>query len=205
MTARPSALSSREDQRQNVADGMSAERSASGRSDRGPAPLRILVVDHCTGVSAFMFPVIMSRFSKTVASLRRVQQLLELLLEEAAELLAEPSDDESNQWLGIVVDKILNNLREQFEIEEQGEYMADVLERYPEWHPQVLHLQQEHELLVGQLRQISMRIRREHRAGLLSPECRRQLEDWIKWYHQHQHRETELVQEAFVLEVGQGE
>lgn len=147
----------------------------------------------------------MSRFSDTIASLRRIQQLLELLLDEALDLLSEPSDDENDRWLGIVVDKVLRNLREQFEIEEQGGYMADVLEQYPEWHPQALHLQQEHELLVTQLRQISMRMRLERCTGSLSPECRRQLEDWIKWYRQHQRRETDLIQEAFVLEVGQGE
>lgn len=150
-------------------------------------------------------PANISRFSDTIASLRHIQQLLELLLDEALDLLSEPSDDENDQWLGVVVDKVLRNLREQFEIEEKGGYMADVLEQYPEWHPQVLHLQQEHELLVNQLRQISTRMRRERRSGLLSSECRRQLEDWTKWYRQHQRRETDLAQEAFVLEVGQGE
>lgn len=148
---------------------------------------------------------IMKRFSETLGCLHHVQQLLQLLLDDAGELLVEQPDEENDQWLSVIVDKVLANLREQFQIEEQGGYMVDVLEQYPEWHPQVVHLQQEHQLLERQLREITTRMRRERLTGLLSCECRRQLQDWITWYRQHQHRETALFQEAFVLEVGQGE
>lgn len=148
---------------------------------------------------------IMKRLSETIGCLRHVQQLLQLLLDDAVELLAEQADDENEQWLAAIVDKMLANLHEQFQIEEQDGYMADVLERYPEWHPQVLHLQQEHQLLEDQLREITTRMRRERLCGRLSRECRRQLQDWITWYREHQRRETALVQEAFVLEVGEGE
>ncbi len=149
--------------------------------------------------------VMMTDFSETLGRLHRVQQLLQLLLDDAAELLAEQSDEENDQWVAEIVDKMLANLREQFRVEEQGGYLVEVLEQYPEWHPQVQHLQQEHRLLEGQLGEITARMRRQRLSGRLSPECRRQLQDWITWYRQHQHRETALVQEAFVLEVGEGE
>jgi hypothetical protein len=146
-----------------------------------------------------------TQFSETIKTLRHVEELLQLLLDDAAELIAEPADEENDRWLAAVVDKILANLREQFRVEEQGGYMTDVLEQYPEWHPQVLHLQQEHQLLEAQLQEIDARMRNEQHDGAMSRECRRQLEDWIHWYRQHQRREAALVQEAFVVEVGQGE
>jgi hypothetical protein len=146
-----------------------------------------------------------SRFSESIEALRRTQQLLQLLLDDTSELLAEPSDHENDQWLVAIVDKLLANLREQFRIEEDGGYLSHVLEQYPEWHPQVLHLQQEHDLLERQLKEISTRMWRERLADGVTPECRRQTADWIAWYREHQHRETALVQEAFSLEVGQGE
>jgi hypothetical protein len=146
-----------------------------------------------------------TRFSETIESLRQVEDLLQLLLDDATELLAEPADAKNGRWLTAVVDKMLANLREQFRIEEQGGYMSDVLEQYPTWHPQVLHLQQEHRLLERQLQEIAGRMQDEQPDQSLSQECRRQLADWINGYRQHRRRETSLVQEAFVLEVGQGE
>lgn len=147
----------------------------------------------------------MSRFGDTLERLRQIQDLLQLLLVDAEEMLAEQPDCENDRWLVAIVDRMLSNLREQFQIEEAGDYMAEVLEQYPAWHPQVIHLQQEHRLLEGQLQDITARMRQELGAGRLSAECRRQLGDWIVWYHEHQRREAALVQEAFVLEVGQGE
>ena len=94
---------------------------------------------------------------------------------------------------------------DQGQIETDGEYLENVLEQYPTWHSQIQHLQQEHQLLGGQLRDIAERLRREAEAGGITRQCRRQLKDWIAWYRNHQHREIKLVQEAFVLEVGQGE
>lgn len=146
-----------------------------------------------------------TRFSETIEALRQVEDLLQLLLDDATELLAEPSDAQNDRWLTAVVDKMLANLREQFRIEEQGGYMSEVLERYPAWHPQVLHLQQEHRLLEQQLQEIADRMQSERRDWSLSQECRRQLADWVNWYREHRRRENGLIQEAFVLEVGQGE
>lgn len=146
-----------------------------------------------------------TRFSETIEALRQVEDLLQLLLDDAAELLAEPADAENERWLTAVVDKMLANLHEQFRIEEQGGYLSGVLAQYPAWHPQVLHLQQEHRLLERQLQEIAERMLDENPDLSLSQECRRQLVDWINWYRQHQRRENALVQEAFVLEVGQGE
>ena len=134
-----------------------------------------------------------------------IQELLRVLLDDADEMLGEAADENQDRWLDAIVEKMLANLQEQFRIEETGGYLEDVLEQYPEWHPQVVHLQQEHRLLEEQLRDVSARIKRQLDTGAVNIECRRQLRDWIAWYRQHERRERALVQEAFVLEVGQGE
>ena len=134
-----------------------------------------------------------------------IQRLLRGLLDDADCILSEEFGDDRDHRLAAIVERILSNLGEQFRIEEEGEYLAHVLENYPQWHPQVEHLQQEHRLLEEQLQDISTRIKRQIDSGGVNTECRRQLSDWIAWYRQHQHRERALVQEAFLLEVGQGE
>ncbi len=145
------------------------------------------------------------QFNNTQQQLKSNQELLHILLDDAEDMLREQPDEEYAPWLSAVVDKILENFVDQAQIEEDGNYLEHVLEQYPTWHSQIQHLQDEHQLLEGQLRDIAQRISGEAASGGITRECRRQLKDWIAWYRNHQHREIRLVQEAFVLEVGQGE
>lgn len=144
----------------------------------------------------------MSRLKNTIERLRHCDQLLRLLIDDAREMLDEPAEAE---WLLPVVTRMLDNLSTRIDLEEWEGYLADVLDRYPNWHPQIVHLQQEHRLLVRQLQEICNRIKEQSPSSPVGLECRRQVRDWIDIYLAHQQREQTLVQEAFVLEVGEGE
>lgn len=144
----------------------------------------------------------MSRLKDTVERLRQCDKLLRLLIDDAREMLDEPADA---QWLGAVVSKMADNLATRIGLEQWEGYLADVLDRYPSWHPQIVHLQQEHRLLARQLKEIRDRITAEAPGGPASLACRRQLSDWIHAYQARQEREEKLLQEAFVLDAGQGE
>ena len=147
----------------------------------------------------------MQRLSDTVRELARANRDLEDLMHQAELLVDAPPRADHAPALASLLDRMLDNLARQFELEERHNYMVEVLEQYPSWHPHVEHLQQEHRLLRQQLQEICDRLHRQQDAGSFSRESRRQLRDWIAWYRDHQSRETALVLEAFTLEPGAGE
>lgn len=147
----------------------------------------------------------MRHISNTVDKLERCRGLLTILIDDLQELLDEKPDRENARWVLAVVDKMLENLDDQFALEEDGGYLDDVLEQYPTWHPQVRQLQQEHRMLHEHLKEARDRLQRESRQGIVSREIFRQLTDWMNAYQNHDRRETALLQDAFTLEVGVGE
>lgn len=147
----------------------------------------------------------MTRITDTVERLARHRELLAVLIDELHDLLNEPDDPANDRFLVEIVDQMLENLDRQFELEEQDGYLADVLDEYPNWHPQVKHLLEEHHMLHEHLRQIRDRLESQVRVRTAPTAIRRQLIDWIDAYRQHDRRETDLLQEAFTLEVGVGE
>lgn len=145
-----------------------------------------------------------SRLSSTVERLKHSNDLLHLLMDDLRELLEEPPDTENAQWTLAVLDKMLDNLQQQFELEEQQGYMADVLAQFPSWHPHVEHLRQQHTLLHQQLREMRDRLAAD-RSGIVVREVRRHFDDWMQAYDEHEQRERKLIQEAFTIEPGAGE
>ena len=105
------------------------------------------------------------QFSGTRERLKSNQELLHILLDDAEDMLREQPDDECAPWLSAIVDKILENLVDHGQIEADGDYFENILERYPTWHSQIQHLQQEHQLLAGQLRDIAQRVGNEAASG----------------------------------------
>lgn len=147
----------------------------------------------------------MDRLTNTVERLAECHQRLDLLLDRLTKVVESPPEQIEATSVTALLDEVLENLDEQFRLEEENDYMADVLERYPTWYPQVRQLQEEHRLLQQHLREVRDRIARENADGTLSREIHRQLRDWLNAYRNHDRRETDLVQEAFTLDVGAGE
>jgi hypothetical protein len=145
------------------------------------------------------------RLTDTIDGLKRHNDLLGLLMDELRDLLEAASAFENRKPILTTLDALLVNLRQQFELEEQGGYLEDVLDRYPNWHPQVVHLRQQHALLRQQLCEARNRIATLPPDAAIGDEIRRQLADWMSTYDEHRHRETALIQDAFALETGVGE
>ena len=131
--------------------------------------------------------------------------MLRLLTGQLADLLAEPAENATTLCVVELLDAMLDNLREQFRLEEEQDYLADVLQQYPNWHPEVEHLRQQHSLLHNQLRDIRRRVAAAGDRPTVRYQTRRQLRDWINTYNEHERRETQLIQDAFTLETGAGE
>jgi hypothetical protein len=131
--------------------------------------------------------------------------MLRVLTDDLTELLEEPAEKANTKWVLSVVDTMLDNLKDQFQLEEQDEYLAEVLQHYPNWHPQIEHLRQQHNLLHDQLCEIRERLATDVEESTVPFEARRQLRDWIHTYNEHQRRERQLIQDAFTLETVAGE
>lgn len=146
-----------------------------------------------------------NRLESIVAELRRCNELLRVLSNSLVEQLQEPDDAATRGCVLDILDEMLKNLLQQFQLEEKNGYMAEVLEQFPNWHPQVEHLRQQHGLLHQQLVEIRDRIAAQPADSRLIAEMRRQLVDWTNTYNEHQEREAVLIQDAFTLETGVGE
>ena len=144
------------------------------------------------------------RLSQTFEDLSHSNQLLQLMMDDLREVLDEPMDSENLEWVTVIVDKMLANLHQQKALERKAEYAKDVLERFPTWYPQMEHIWEQQDLLHRQLRQIRRRLKQAG-SPLVSRETRRELKNWLDAYEQLRRREANLIHEAFVLDVGEGE
>ena len=128
-----------------------------------------------------------------------------LLLGDLRDVLEEPLDDETRRWLTEVVAALLQTLPREFELEEQGGYLSEVLEEYPNWAPQVESLRSEHAALFHQLQTLHQELTRGCPAEELTDDVRTGLRDWIFALQAHNRHESRLLQTAVNLVCGGGD
>lgn len=141
----------------------------------------------------------------TTIELDRYDSLIHELLDDLQEMLEGPVREDERHWALTVMDQVLEYLQAQFDLEERDGYLAEILDEFPNWHPQLEHLQQEHRLLHRQFAEIRDQLKATKPNSELNRELRRHLTDWISFFRQHGQRETKLLQEAFILDVGVGD
>jgi len=137
--------------------------------------------------------------------LEQYSSLEYILLGDLRDILEEPPDDESRRWLLAVLDALLETLPREFGLEEEDGYMAEVLERYPSWTPQVQRLHSDHDHLFSKLKELRGRVERNIWISPIANEVRRDLREWILKLIAHHRSETRLMQTAMNLEVGTGD
>jgi hypothetical protein len=137
--------------------------------------------------------------------LEQYSSLEYILLGDLRDILEEPADDESRKWLLAVLDTLLETLPREFVLEDEDGYMAEVLERYPSWSPQVDRLHRDHDQLFLKLKELRGRIECNIWIAPIATEVRRDLREWILTLIAHNRGETRLMQTAMNLEVGTGD
>ncbi|GAB4137964.1 MAG: hypothetical protein Tsb009_05770 [Planctomycetaceae bacterium] len=139
------------------------------------------------------------------SSLSRYAALEYVLLGDLRDLLEEKPDRLTRKWLIAVLDALLETLPSEFALQEDGGYMADVLETFPNWSGYVADLQQERERLYNNLKQLRDQVARDESYDQLSSDLQKNLRNWmlgIAAFHRHERR---LIQSAYNLEVGVGD
>ncbi|HUG94304.1 MAG TPA: hemerythrin domain-containing protein [Planctomycetaceae bacterium] len=128
-----------------------------------------------------------------------------LLLGDLRELLEEPPDRQNRRWLLVILDGLLETLPRQFLLEEQGGYLAEVLDQYPSWRPQVDGLRRQHGELYATLDRLRDRVAGGRPFGHAAADVRRELRDWMHRLIAHNRHENRILQTAMNLEVGTGD
>jgi hypothetical protein len=125
-----------------------------------------------------------------------------ILLGDLRELLEKPVDSESRRWMLSVLDKLLESFSSEGEREEEGSYLEDVLDRFPNWSGQIDRLHRDHEELFARLTELRARTERDEWIAPLASLVREELRDWMLSLIAHRRRETRLLQTAMNLDVG---
>jgi hypothetical protein len=128
-----------------------------------------------------------------------------LLLGDLRELLEEQPDLRNRRALLVILDALLETLPRQFLLKEEGGYLAEVLDRYPSWLPQVQELRRDHTELYVTLARLRDRIARRAPFRREAREARRELRRWMDSLLAHERQETDLLQTAMTLDVGTGD
>ncbi len=128
-----------------------------------------------------------------------------ILLGDLRDLLEEPADEMTCKWLLAVLDALLQALPRDFQLQDEGGYLAEVIEEFPNWSVQVDRLLQERETLFSNLRQLRERITQEIPYAEIAQRVRHDLHDWMTSFVAFQRHERRLVQTAFNLDVGVGD
>lgn len=129
-----------------------------------------------------------------------------ILLGDLRDLLEEQFDEETRKWMIAVLDALLETMPEKLRLQEQdGGYMADVLETQPNWDSLVNQLKAEYDELFVTLKVLRDEIEFSDSNSRTANEARLRLRDWMLTQQAHHHHETRLVQIALTFEVGGGD
>lgn len=136
-------------------------------------------------------------------SLIDISALEYILLGDLLDLLEEADGDESAwKWISEVLDTLLKTMPREFELQDQGGYLEEVLEEHPNWQSQVKNLYDERCELLVKLTELQTRMKAARPLRKIAGELRHDLRDWIASYIAHQRHERRLFQDAFNNDIG---
>ena len=96
-------------------------------------------------------------------------------------------------------------LKSHFEHEEEGGYFEEITSMAPRLSHAAQELENEHDVLLARLEHLANRLSTTvDRAGELAA-LRQEFGEFIQACRTHEHRETALVQEAWLTEIGTGD
>ena len=128
-----------------------------------------------------------------------------ILLGDLGDLLSEPMDEQNRKWLIAVLDALLDTLPRESCMEDDDDYLSEVLDRYPNWSRQVSRLRDDHERLFAQLKVLRTHMSHEAPLNGFARQIRHDLREWMELVRDHHHNEGRLLQMAWNLEVGTGD
>jgi len=127
-----------------------------------------------------------------------------ILLGDLRDLLEEPPNRDTRRWLLAVLNALLDTLPSDMN-DDDGEYLGEVLEEYPNWARQVDDLHEEREALFDELYIFRNQIQQRRDLEQIAERLRRELHQWMIMLAAHKRHEARIIQMAYTLEVGAGD
>ena len=128
-----------------------------------------------------------------------------ILLGDLRDLLEEPADEWTSKWLLAVLNALLDTLPHELQLQQQGGYLSEVLEQYPNWYDQVDQLWHQKRALYAKLFELRDQVVRDAPFSDIALTLQHELHDWANSVVAHHRHERRIVQTAFNLEVGTGD
>ncbi|MCA9017986.1 MAG: hypothetical protein KDA77_21865, partial [Planctomycetaceae bacterium] len=139
-------------------------------------------------------------------ALEEISALEYILLGDLLDLLEEADGDVGAwKWISEVLDTLLKMIPREFELQDEGGYLEEVLEEQPNWQGRVRDLYQERCVLLKKLNLLQTRMQDSlplQQMRQIAGELRHELRDWITSYIAHQRHERRLIQDAFNSDIG---
>ena len=125
-----------------------------------------------------------------------------LLLGDLRAILDEPEDARDSKWLLAVLDSLVDTIPREFELREEGGYMAELVEREPCLADVVGALRAEHARIFSMLADLRRRVGLALDTTAIADQLSMELRDWMMLLMKHNRRERSLFQSAYNLDVG---
>lgn len=125
-----------------------------------------------------------------------------ILLDDLRDLLRDKFDGETRKWVLVVLDELVGTLPREFHLREEGGYLAEVVERFPNWSDRVERLHREYENLIKGLHKLRDEIMQTVWAAESAPQVRRGLAEWVNSMVAQDRHERRLLQLATNLDIG---
>jgi hypothetical protein len=166
---------------------------------RHPFPLPVCA----RGVSSREAPQFPSTGAKgRRTALARSSVLEYLLIGDLRDFLDESPDRESRRSLLAVLEELLNLLPNEFEYEDQGGYLTEVCDLYPNLSNTVERLHREHDDLYFSLLELRNRIGDEQSFEFIADEVKPKLRRWIEAARRHHESEQQLIVASYDTAFG---
>ena len=107
--------------------------------------------------------------------------------------------------MAAVLDALLDTLPRKFQLQEDGGYMAEVLDEFPNWSGEVQKLLTEREALFDKLGTLRERLAGRVPYRRIADQLRHDLREWMNSLNAFHRHERRLIQTAFNLDVGIGD
>jgi hypothetical protein len=125
-----------------------------------------------------------------------------LLLGDLRSVLDEPNETRDKRWLLAVLDSLLETIPREFELREEGGYMAEIVEYRPELSDVAESLFCEHDHIFEMLAALRQRVGQDLDATSLEDQLAAELRDWMLMLMKHNKRERRVYQTAMCVEHG---
>lgn len=136
-----------------------------------------------------------------VDQLANEHSMLETYLDQLEDLITAP-DDHTIQALRPLLHEVFERCRAHMELEEQGGYMVSLVQVQPHMTKAVNELRDEHGVLLKAMTEIRLSVDGSEDMDRLEGDFLPQIKEWLDQMRSHEHRENELVLEAFNQDIG---